>query len=78
MINTYALLNDYCSMAIVQYLADKFSTPDHWYPEDIAIRAKINEYLCWHHTNTREGAGYLFFEVVSTVVLSSFSFWKFP
>ena len=64
-------------MAILQYLVDRFSTPDHWYPKDITTRAKIDEYLCWHHTNTREGAGNLFFDVVRSVVFSSFSSYIF-
>ena len=55
-------------MAILQYLAAKFSTPDHWYPKDAAARAKINEYLCWHHANTREGATGVFVHVVRSVV----------
>ena len=56
-------------MAILQYLAAKFSTPDHWYPKDAAARAKINEYLNWHHSNTREGATGVFFNAVRLVVL---------
>lgn len=34
------------------YLADKFGWTD-LYPTDPLIRAKVNEYLHWHHTNTR-------------------------
>ncbi|RDD46532.1 Glutathione S-transferase theta-1 [Trichoplax sp. H2] len=41
------------SVAMIQYLAKKYSTPDHWYPKEIRARARINEYLAWHHFNTR-------------------------
>lgn len=34
------------------YVAEKFQWTD-LYPTDPAIRAKINEFLHWHHTNTR-------------------------
>ncbi|RDD46542.1 Glutathione S-transferase theta-1 [Trichoplax sp. H2] len=47
------------SVAILIYLTDKFSTPDHWYPSDLKKRAKINEYLQWHHMNTRWKGGLL-------------------
>ncbi|OWZ19285.1 Glutathione transferase, theta class [Phytophthora megakarya] len=41
-------------MAILQYLGDKYwSGPEDLYPEDAKVRAKINEFLHWHHTNTR-------------------------
>ncbi|EDV22076.1 Glutathione S-transferase theta-1 [Trichoplax sp. H2] len=57
---------DFClaeGIAIVQYLAAKYSTPEHWYPKDTATRARVNEYLCWHHSNTRGGAGGVFYNV---------------
>lgn len=34
------------------YIAEKFGWTD-LYPTDAATRAKVNEYLHWHHTNTR-------------------------
>jgi glutathione S-transferase len=42
-------------MAILQYLGDKFewNGPKDLYPTDLQTRAKINEFLHWHHTNTR-------------------------
>ncbi|POM57921.1 Glutathione transferase, theta class [Phytophthora palmivora] len=41
-------------MAILQYLGDKYWTgPKDLYPKDAKVRAKINEFLHWHHTNTR-------------------------
>ncbi|RLN45251.1 hypothetical protein BBJ29_002525 [Phytophthora kernoviae] len=39
-------------MAIITYLADKFQWTD-LYPKDVRARAKVNEFLHWHHTNTR-------------------------
>ena len=42
-------------MAILQYLGDRFNWtgPGDLYPKDAKVRAKINEYMHWHHTNTR-------------------------
>jgi glutathione S-transferase len=42
-------------MAILQYLGDRFewTGPKDLYPKDLQTRAKINEFLHWHHTNTR-------------------------
>ncbi|TMW68077.1 hypothetical protein Poli38472_007749 [Pythium oligandrum] len=41
------------SNAILTYLADKYGWEDV-YPKDLQTRAKINEYLHWHHTTVRE------------------------
>ena len=41
------------SIAIMQYLAEKFQTPDHWYPTGLRQRARINEYLSWQHAAIR-------------------------
>ncbi|KAJ8285763.1 hypothetical protein GJAV_G00030660 [Gymnothorax javanicus] len=41
------------SIAILKYLAQKFKTPDHWYPTDLQKRARVNEYLSWQHTAMR-------------------------
>ncbi|KAG7391198.1 Glutathione S-transferase theta-1 [Phytophthora pseudosyringae] len=42
-------------MAILQYLGDKYDWTGQkdLYPNDVTVRAKINEFLHWHHTNTR-------------------------
>ncbi|PIK58933.1 hypothetical protein BSL78_04150 [Apostichopus japonicus] len=42
------------SVAIVRYLVRKFEVMDHWYPEDLKQRAKIDEFLAWHHVNLRQ------------------------
>eukprot|EP00668_Euglena_longa_P045182 GGOE01060811.1.p1 GENE.GGOE01060811.1~~GGOE01060811.1.p1 ORF type:complete len:231 (-),score=72.17 GGOE01060811.1:413-1039(-) len=42
----------YEAAAILCYLADKY----HWhdlYPVDLQARAKVNQYLHWHHSNVR-------------------------
>ncbi|XP_015259316.1 PREDICTED: glutathione S-transferase theta-4-like, partial [Cyprinodon variegatus] len=47
---------DFClgeSIPIMLYLAEKFQTPDFWYPADLQRRAQINEYLSWQHTGIR-------------------------
>ncbi|XP_060791623.1 glutathione S-transferase theta-1b [Neoarius graeffei] len=41
------------SIAILQYLVEKYGTPDHWYPADVQKRAQVNEYLSWQHTAMR-------------------------
>jgi glutathione S-transferase len=47
----------YESTAIARYLLQKYkqevNIEDHWYPEDLYARAKINSYLDWHHTTFR-------------------------
>eukprot|EP00759_Apiculatamorpha_spiralis_P017602 PhF_6_TR23772/c0_g1_i1/m.33243/K00799/GST, gst; glutathione S-transferase len=40
------------SAAILVYLCEKYKWTDY-YPEDAAVRGYINQYLHWHHTNTR-------------------------
>ena len=44
------------SAAIMRYLVSKYNLPDHWYPSNPECRARVDEYLDWHHTNTRAGA----------------------
>ncbi|KPP59137.1 glutathione S-transferase theta-1-like, partial [Scleropages formosus] len=41
------------SVAIMIYLADKYGTPDHWYPADLQTRARVVEYLSWQHSAIR-------------------------
>lgn len=52
------------SSAIMQYLVKQYKLPDHWYPVDTKQRAKIDEYLSWHHTNLRIGAGHTIFHKI--------------
>ncbi|XP_071361583.1 glutathione S-transferase theta-1b [Trachinotus anak] len=47
---------DFClaeSIAILLYLAEKYQTPDFWYPADLQQRARVNEYLSWQHMAIR-------------------------
>ncbi|TKS69350.1 Glutathione S-transferase theta-3 [Collichthys lucidus] len=47
---------DFClaeSIAILLYLAEKFQTPDFWYPADLQQRARVNKYLSWQHMAIR-------------------------
>lgn len=41
------------SHAIMRYLCRSKDMPDHWYPKDPVMAAKINSYLDWHHLGTR-------------------------
>lgn len=41
------------SVAILKYLVAKYSVPEYWYPCQPERRAKVDEYIAWHHTNTR-------------------------
>uniref|UniRef100_A0A3B3WZX4 glutathione transferase n=1 Tax=Poecilia mexicana TaxID=48701 RepID=A0A3B3WZX4_9TELE len=47
---------DFClaeSVAIMLYLAEKFQTPDRWFPADLRLRSRVNEYLSWQHMAIR-------------------------
>lgn len=59
---------DFClaeSIAIMMYLAEKFHTPDHWYPADLQKRARVNEYLSWQHSAIRiHGSRILWFSLL--------------
>jgi glutathione S-transferase len=46
----------YESHTIMRYLKVKYNLPDHWYPNDIKERVKVDQYLDWHHLNLRFGA----------------------
>jgi glutathione S-transferase len=52
------------SGAILIYLHEKFKTKDHWYPADIKKRAKVNQWLHWHHTHTRKAGVEIVFNSV--------------
>eukprot|EP01015_Nassula_variabilis_P023892 TRINITY_DN450_c0_g3_i2.p1 TRINITY_DN450_c0_g3~~TRINITY_DN450_c0_g3_i2.p1 ORF type:complete len:246 (-),score=52.82 TRINITY_DN450_c0_g3_i2:99-836(-) len=52
------------SHAILRYLARSRKVEDHWYPEKDAKRcAYIDNYLDWHHQNTRLGSSIVFAKV---------------
>ncbi|KFP24698.1 Glutathione S-transferase theta-1, partial [Colius striatus] len=58
------------SVAILLYLAQKFKTPDHWYPSDLQKRARVDEYLSWQHTNMHaKGSRFFLVKVLLPLVL---------
>lgn len=53
------------SVAILLYLSRKFETPDHWYPQDLQTRARVDEYLAWQHTALRSSCTRVLWQKVS-------------
>ncbi|XP_008315954.1 glutathione S-transferase theta-1b [Cynoglossus semilaevis] len=54
---------DFClaeSIAIMQYLAQKFQTPEFWYPTELRQRALVTEYLSWQHMGIRLNGSKIF------------------
>lgn len=49
------------SAAIASYLNEKFKVPAHWFGADIQQRALVQQYLHWHSTMLRRGAGAFFY-----------------
>ena len=59
-------VNMFESHTILRYIQETTGLPDHWYPKDPRKRAKVDEYLDWHHNGLRLGAGgYLFRKYIS-------------
>ncbi|XP_076344406.1 glutathione S-transferase theta-1-like [Tachypleus tridentatus] len=48
------------SVAILKYLSREFCTPDHWYPQDSKLRARVDEFLAWQHLNLRLNGSMVF------------------
>ncbi len=61
MTDMHGKINLFESHAILKYLHESRGSPDHWYPKDPRKRAKVDEYLDWHHNGLRLGAGGYFF-----------------
>ncbi|XP_050534272.1 glutathione S-transferase theta-1-like [Daktulosphaira vitifoliae] len=42
------------SVAILRYICQtRPNIPDHYFPKDLKLQARVDEYLEWQHTNTR-------------------------
>jgi glutathione S-transferase len=48
------------SAAIMEYLVAKRELPSHWVGRTPLERARVSEYLHWHHTHLRRAAGAFF------------------
>ena len=48
------------SHAIMRFLCARLRLPDHWYPREPRARARVDEYLDWHHRHTRDGVPFFF------------------
>ncbi|KAH9515115.1 Glutathione S-transferase theta-1 [Bulinus truncatus] len=49
------------SIAILKYVIRKFDIGDHWFPQNnLKMQARVEEYLHWHHMNTRGMCASLF------------------
>ncbi|CAL1543922.1 unnamed protein product [Lymnaea stagnalis] len=49
------------SIAILKYVSRKYDLGDHWFPQhNLKKQARVEEYLNWHHTNTRGLCALLF------------------
>ncbi|XP_006620387.1 glutathione S-transferase theta-3-like [Apis dorsata] len=49
------------SVAILRYICREFKVADHWYPKDSKLQLRVDEYLEWHHLNTRQHCSMYFF-----------------
>ncbi|XP_039268310.1 glutathione S-transferase theta-1-like [Styela clava] len=56
------------SVAIMKYLADKYSADESLYPKDLQLRAKVDEYCAWQHLNTRMKSAKVF---IAEVIMST-------
>ncbi|XP_066940513.1 glutathione S-transferase theta-1-like [Macrobrachium rosenbergii] len=60
-------INESC--AALRYIASKYDKSGQWYPKDLDIRVKVDEYLDWQHTNTRNhGVGYFYNKMLAPVI----------
>ncbi len=55
------------SVAILKYLATVYKVADHWYPQDVKRRAKVDEYMAWQHANIRMNGSMYFLYFVSII-----------
>jgi len=49
------------SHAILRYLAGTRKVTDHWYPQDLLKRTRVDQYLDWHHLGLRKPLSELVF-----------------
>uniref|UniRef100_A0A8C3F1L6 glutathione transferase n=1 Tax=Chrysemys picta bellii TaxID=8478 RepID=A0A8C3F1L6_CHRPI len=61
------------SPAILTYLSQTYKTPDHWYPLDMKKRARVDEYLSWHHSTIRSSVFKIFWLKVRDLNIQSWT-----
>lgn len=49
------------SAAIFHYLGRQGIIPEQYYPKDMKLQAKIDEFLSWEHNGSRLASGFLFY-----------------
>ena len=67
------------SHAMMKFLCYTKNLPDHWYPtsegHDINIKASMDAYLDWHHSNLRMGAGGFMFRKYFSGIMDKNGVW---
>ncbi|MEL6182984.1 MAG: glutathione S-transferase family protein [Myxococcota bacterium] len=59
---------DFClfeSAAIARYVAEKYDIPKHWFGETLPEKGRVEQYINWHWTYLRRGAGAFHYELIA-------------
>ena len=72
--------NMFESHAIMKYICMSRKLDDHWYPtsvnKDHKLKARIDNYLDWHHMGIRMGTGAYFFRTYFSGLMSKDGTWS--
>lgn len=58
------------SCAALRYISSKYDKSGQWYPTDLAARARVDEFLDWHHSTLRKHVIGYFYNLVFVPLLS--------